>query len=85
MSEVIRSKKFQFYSDEKILSCYLDKPRGENLHFLQVEINERGLESELQCRQSLHSKKSGHSPLYYVFYLLLLCLFLGRFSNQLSQ
>jgi hypothetical protein len=85
MSEVIRSKKFQFYSDEKILSCYLDKPRGENLHFLQVEINERGLESELQRRQSLNSKKSRHSPLYYVFYLLLLCLFLGRFSNQLSQ
>ena len=85
MSEVIRSKKFQFYSDEKILSCYLDKPRGENLHFLQVEINERGLESELQRRQSLYSKKSRHSPLYYVFYLLLLCLFLGRFSNQLSQ
>jgi hypothetical protein len=85
MSEVIRSKKFQLYSDEKILSCYLDKPRGENLHFLQVEINERGLESELQRRQSLNSKKSRHSPLYYVFYLLLLCLFLSRFSNQLSQ
>ena len=85
MSEVIRSKKFQFYSDEKILSCYLDKPRGENLHFLQVEINERGLKSELQRRQSLHSKKSRHSPLYYMVYLLLLCLFLGRFSNQLSQ
>ena len=85
MSEVIRSKKFQLYSDEKILSCYLDKPRGENLHFLQVEINERGLESELQRRQSLNSKKSRHSPLYYVFYLLLLCLFLDRFSNQLSQ
>ena len=85
MSEVIRSKKFQFYSDEKILSYYLDKPRGENLHFLQVEINERGLKSELQRRQSLHSKKSRHSPLYYMVYLLLLCLFLGRFSNQLSQ
>lgn len=85
MAEVIRSKKFQSYSDEKILSCYLDKPRGENLHFLQVEINERGLESELHCRQAIHSKKSRHSPLYYVFYLLILCLFLGRFSNQLSQ
>lgn len=62
MAEVIRSKKFQLYSDEKILSCYLDKPRGENLHFLQVEINERGLESELHCRQAIHSKKSRHSP-----------------------
>lgn len=63
MAEVIRSKKFQLYSDEKILSCYLDKPRGENLHFLQVEINERGLESELHCRQAIHSKSPGTPPI----------------------
>jgi hypothetical protein len=84
MADVIRSKKFQLYSDEKILSCYLDKPKGEYLHFLQVEINERGLGSELHRRQSLNSKKSRHSLLYYLFYLLLFCFFLGRFSNQLS-
>ncbi len=36
MAGSIRSKKFQSYSNEKILNCYLDKPKGENLYFLQV-------------------------------------------------
>ena len=84
MAGSIRSKKFQSYSAEKILKCYLDKPKGENLYFLQVEINARGLEQDLLSRQSKHSLNSKHPLLYYVFYFLLLCLFLSRFSNQLT-
>ena len=84
MAGSIRSKKFQSYSNEKIFNCYLDKPKGENLYFLQVEINARGLEQELLSRQSKPSLNSKHPLLYYVFYLLLLCTFLSRFSNQLT-
>ena len=80
----IRSKKFQLYSDEKIIVSLLDNPRGENLHFLQVEINIRGLEVELHKRQSESSTRPSHPPIYYLFYLLMFFFFLSRFLSQVS-
>lgn len=83
MANLVRSKRFQGLSDEDILDRYKAKPEAEALHFLMVEIDERGLKelADGQIKQS--NKKSRHSVLYYLFYLFLAALLLGRFGKGL--
>ena len=81
MANLMRSKKFQGLSDEDILKRYKAKPDAEALHFLMVEIDARGLRESADS-QAKHSRKtSRHSVLYYLFYLLMAALFLGRFGK----
>lgn len=79
---MIRSKKFQNLSDQQILARYLDDPKGETLYFLNVEIEQRGLEGEVATSVAAERKKSRHSVVYYLFYLFLFALFLSRFSTS---
>ena len=61
----------------------LGLPKGEALHFLQVEIDVRGLKDEADQFSESAKPKATHSPWYYLFYLLLFVLFIGRFGSQL--
>jgi hypothetical protein len=83
MANLVRSKKFQGLSDEDILERYKAKPEAEALHFLMVEIDERGLKELANAQVKQSNKKSRHSVLYYLFYLFLAALVLGRFGKGL--
>jgi len=64
------------------LARYLDDPQGETLYFLDVEIEQRGLEEQLAMSVATKRKKSRHSVVYYLFYLFLFALFLSRFGTS---
>ena len=80
---MIRSKKFQGLSDQQIMDRYLDDPKGEALYFLNIEIEQRGLEERAASDARQQQKKSRHSVLYYLFYVFLFAMFLGRFGKDL--
>ena len=80
---MIRSKKFQGLSDQQIMDRYLDNPKGEALYFLNIEIEQRNLEERAASDARQQQKKSRHSVLYYLFYLFLFVMFLGRFGKDL--
>lgn len=80
---MIRSKKFQGLSDQQIVDRYLDNPKGEALYFLNIEIEQRNLEERAASDARQQHKKSRHSVLYYLFYLFLFVMFLGRFGKDL--
>ena len=79
---MIRSKKFQGLSDQQILDRYLDNPKGEALYFLNLEIEQRGLEERAANEARQQQQKSRHSVMYYLFYLFLFAMFLGRFGKD---
>ena len=83
MADLIRSNKYRQYSDQKVLRLFSDAPKGEALHFLQVEIDVRGLNDDADQFSESAKPKATHSPWYYLFYLLLFVLFIGRFGSQL--
>ena len=83
MADLIRSNKYRQYSDQKVLRLFSDAPKGEALHFLQVEIDVRGLKDEADQFSESAKSKATHSPWYYLLYLLLFVLFIGRFGSQL--
>jgi hypothetical protein len=76
MAKLMRSKKFQGLSDADILKRYKTKPEAEALHFLIVEIDERGLREQADSQAKQGNKKSRHSIFYYLLYRWQLC-FLG--------
>ena len=69
MAKLMRSKKFQGLSDADILKRYKTKPEAEALHFLIVEIDERGLREQADSQAKQGNKKSRHSIFYYLLYL----------------
>lgn len=83
MADLIRSNKYRQYSDQKVLRLFSESPKGEALHFLRVEIDVRGLKDEAVQFSESAKPKATHSPWYYLFYLLLFVLFIGRFGRQL--
>ena len=83
MADLIRSNKYRQYSDQKVLGLFSESPKGEALHFLQVEIDVRGLKDDAVQLSESAKPKATHSPWYYLFYLLLFMLFIGRFGRQL--
>ena len=83
MAKLIRSNKYRTLSDKDILKRMADNPVGEALHFLNIEVAERGLHEALAKQSQEQQKKSRHSILYYLFYLFLAALFLGRFGSNL--
>ena len=83
MARLLRSNKYQTLSDKEILKRMGDNPAGEELHFLNREVEERDLHEQLARQSQQQHKKDRHSVFYYLFYLLLAALFLGRFGNSL--
>ena len=83
MARLLRSNKYQTLSDKEILKRMGDNPAGEELHFLNREVEERDLHEQLARQSQQKQKKDRHSVFYYLFYLLLAALFLGRFGNSL--
>ena len=83
MADLIRSNKYRQYSDQKVLRLFSESPKGEVLHFLRVEIDVRGLKDDAVQLSESAKPKATHSPWYYLFYLLLFMLFIGRFGRQL--
>ncbi|HAZ94195.1 MAG TPA: hypothetical protein DCW94_00680 [Porticoccaceae bacterium] len=83
MAKLIRSNKYQTLSDQQILKRLSDSPAGEELHFLEVEIEARDLQEQFATQAQKQQKKSRHSIFYYLFYLFLAAMFLGRFGNSL--
>ena len=83
MADLIRSNKYRQYSDQKVLRLFSESHKGEALHFLQVEIDVRGLKDEADQFSESAKPKATHSPWYYLFYLLIFVLFIGRFGSQL--
>jgi hypothetical protein len=79
---VLRSRKYLQLSDAEILKRYKDQPKGEELHFLQVEIEQRDLTE--QAAEALREvrKKARHSVLYYLFYALMFGFFVARFGSD---
>ena len=57
MANLLRSNKYQSFSDEKILSLFNDHPKGEAKHFLQIEVDARGLEDKALLSQQNNKKK----------------------------
>lgn len=82
-SRLIRSKKLQTLSDAQILKRYGNQPKGEERHFLEIEIEQRSLRDEADNASKQKQVNSRHSPFYYLFYALLLAMFLGRFGSEL--
>ena len=83
MAKLIRSNKYQTLSDRQILKRLGDNPVGEERHFLDVEIEARDLQNQVDKQSKERQKKPRHSILYYLFYLFLAAMFLGRFGNSL--
>jgi len=83
MARLLRSNKYQTLTDKQILKRMGDNPAGEELHFLNREIEERDLHEQLARQSQQQQKKDRHSIFYYLFYLFLAALFLGRFGNSL--
>lgn len=83
MAKLIRSNKYQTLSDQQILKRLSDSPAGEELHFLEVEIEARDLQEQFATQAQKQQKKFRHSIFYYLFYLFLAAMFLGRFGNSL--
>lgn len=79
---VLRSRKYLKLSDAEILKLYKDQPRGEGLHFLQIEIEQRNLAEEAAEGLKEVRKKARHSVLYYLFYALMFGFFVLRFGKD---
>ena len=79
---VLRSKKYSQLEDSEILKLYAQEPQGESFHFLQIEIAQRNLNVQAKAVIDEKRKKSLHSPLYYLFYLVLFVFFLFRFGGD---
>jgi hypothetical protein len=79
---VLRSRKYSQLDDSEILKLYAQEPVGESFHFLQIEVEQRNLKVQAKALIDDNRKKSLHSPLYYLFYLLLFALFLFRFGGD---
>lgn len=79
---VLRSRKYLQLSDAEILKRYKNQPMGEDLHFLNIEIEQRHLaEQASQALQEVR-KKARHSVLYYLFYALMFGFFVARFGSD---
>jgi hypothetical protein len=79
---VLRSRKYSQLDDSEILKLYSHEPEGESLHFLQIEIEQRNLQSEAVGAIDDNRKKARHSKLYYLFYVVMFLLFLLRFGGD---
>lgn len=79
---VLRSKKYLQLSDEEILKRYKDQPMGEDLYFLQIEIEQRDLAEQAGQVLKKERKKARHSLLYYLFYALMFGFFVARFGSD---
>ena len=81
--KLIRSVKLQTLSDAQIIKRYLDHPQDEELYFLTLEIELRGLHEQVNLGCKKKTKNSRHSVFYYLFYLFLFGMFLARFGSGL--
>ena len=79
---VLRSRKYSQLDDNEILKLYAHEPSGENLHFLQIEIEQRNLEAQAAGVIDDNRKKARHSVLYYLFYLLMFGFFVARYGGD---
>jgi len=79
---VLRSRKYSQLDDSEILKLYAQEPVGESLHFLQIEIDQRNLETQATGVIDDNRKKARHSTLYYLFYFVLFLFFLLRFGGD---
>ena len=79
---VLRSRKYSQLDDNEILKLYAHEPMGENLHFLQIEIEQRNLEAQAAGVIDDNRKKARHSVLYYLFYLLMFGFFVARYGGD---
>lgn len=65
------------------MTLFNDQPKGEAKHFLQIEVETRGLEGKAALRSQQSKKKTSHSAWYYVFYAIMLGFMVARFAGQL--
>jgi hypothetical protein len=79
---VLRSRKYRQLSDAEILKRFKDQPVGEDLHFLQIEIEQRDLAQKAHQVLQEVRKKARHSVLYYLFYALMFGFFVARFGSD---
>ena len=78
---VLRSRKYRQLSDAEILKRFKDQPVGEDLHFLQIELEQRDLAQQADQVLQEVRKKARHSVLYYLFYALMFGFFVARFGS----
>ena len=79
---VLRSRKYRQLSDAEILKRFKDQPEGEDLHFLQIELEQRDLAQQADQVLQEVRKKARHSVLYYLFYALMFGFFVARFGSD---
>ncbi len=79
---VLRSRKYRQLSDAEILKRFKYQPVGEDLHFLQIEIEQRDLAQKADQVLQEVRKKARHSVLYYLFYALMFGFFVARFGSD---
>ena len=79
---VLRSRKYRQLSDAEILKRFKDQPVGEDLHFLQIELEQRDLAQKADQVLQEVRKKARHSVLYYLFYALMFGFFVARFGSD---
>ncbi|EAS47454.1 hypothetical protein GB2207_01582 [gamma proteobacterium HTCC2207] len=79
---VLRSRKYRQLSDAEILKRFKDQPVGEDLHFLQIELEQRDLAQQADQVLQEVRKKARHSVLYYLFYALMFGFFVARFGSD---
>jgi hypothetical protein len=84
-NRLIRSKKLQTLTDAQILKRYGNEPKGEEQHFLEIEIEQRDLRDQADNASRHQQKSRRHSALYYLFYVFLFAMFLGRFGSELFR
>ena len=79
---VLRSRKYRQLSDAEILKRFKDQPVGEDLHFLQIELDQRDLAQQADQVLQEVRKKARHSVLYYLFYAFMFGFFVARFGSD---
>ena len=72
---VLRSKKYTRLEDDEILRLFAQQPEGENLHFLQVEIEQRNLQDKLDTLLTESRKQGRHSAILLPVYIFFCCCF----------
>ncbi len=82
MIERLRSNKYRQLSDREIMRLRAQQPKGEAKYFLDIEVDIRQLSDAVALSRQQHRKRDRHSLWYYLFYVLMLLLAVGRFGGK---
>ena len=81
--EHLRSRKYRTLDDEKILALFASSPNGEQRHFLQLELEVRGLQDRVEEAVAKERKKKPTSPWKIVLTIFIAAMAMARIWRSL--